>query len=45
MMYSDDMVLLSETLEGLQNIHDTLHEYCNDWKLSVNVCKTKIVSF
>lgn len=30
MMYSKDMVLLSETLESLQNKHDTLHEYCND---------------
>lgn len=45
MMYADDMVLLSESPEGLQNILDTLHEYCNDWKLSVNVCKTKIVVF
>lgn len=45
MMYSDDKVLLSEFPESLQNIHDTLHEYCNDWKLSVNVCETKIVVF
>lgn len=44
-MYAADMVLLSESPEGLQNMLDTLHEYCNDWKLTVNVCKTKIVDF
>lgn len=42
-MYADDILLLSESPESLQNILDTLHEYCNDWKLSVNVCKTKII--
>lgn len=35
MMYADDIVLLSESPEGLHNMLDTLHEYCNDWKLSV----------
>ena len=39
------MVLFSESPEGLQNILDTLHGYCNDWKKSVNVCKTNKVIF
>lgn len=42
-MHADDMVLLSNSPEGLQNILDTRHEFCNDWKLLVNVCKIKIV--
>lgn len=45
MMYADDMALLSESLDGLHNILGTLPDYCNDWKLSVIVCKTKIVVF
>ena len=24
---------------------DTLYDYCNEWKLEVNVWKTKIVTF
>lgn len=44
-MYADDMVLLSESPEGLPTIFDTIHEYWNDRKLSVNVCKINVVNF
>ena len=45
MLYADDMVLFSDSPEGLQKMLDVLYSYCNDWKLSVNVSKTKIVVF
>lgn len=45
LMYADDMVLFSESIEGLQNLLDELNEYCIAWKLSVNVAKSKIVIF
>lgn len=45
LMYADDTVLLSESKEGLQNILDNLHVYCESWNIDVNVTKTKVVVF
>jgi hypothetical protein len=39
------MVILSETPEGLQKMLDSLSNYTKEWKLKVNVQKTKIVVF
>ena len=45
LMYADDVILLSESATGLQNsLNDLLH-YCHEWKLDVNLKKTKIVAF
>ena len=44
-MYADDLVLLSETSEGLQECLNRLNDYCNTWGLEVNVNKTKTVVF
>jgi negative regulator of genetic competence, sporulation and motility len=44
-MYADDMVFFSESVEGLQAMLDTLYNYTEKWKLSVNINKTKIVVF
>ena len=45
LMYADDTVLISETSEGLQSMLDALCSYNTEWKLSLNVSKTKIVVF
>ena len=45
LMYADDLVLLSTTAEGLQNCLNKLGDYCQKWKLRVNIDKTKIVVF
>ena len=45
LMYADDTVLISETSEGLQSMLYALCSYNNEWKLSLNVSKTKIVVF
>ena len=45
LMYADDLVLISETKEGLQRQIDSLHEYCKKWKLSINIKKTKTMIF
>jgi hypothetical protein len=42
-MYADDMVIFSESVEGLQAMLDALYNYTEKWKLSVNINKTKIV--
>ena len=45
LMYADDIVLFSETEDGLQSGLNVLHDYCQKWKLTVNTQKTKIVIF
>ena len=44
-MYADDIVLLSTSPNGLQKKLDILQNYCNDWCLSVNTNKTKVLIF
>ena len=41
--YADDIVLVSETANGLQNALDRLYDYCTEWKLNVNLAKTKLL--
>jgi exonuclease III len=41
LLYADDMVLLAEDEAGLNRMMEKVKEYCNEWKLEVNVGKTK----
>ena len=43
LLYADDLVLVSETSSGLQNCLDKLQEYCDKWRLTVNIKKTKTI--
>lgn len=45
LLYADDIVIFSNTSEGLQNGLVVLAEYCSKWKLTVNIDKTKIMVF
>ena len=45
LMYADDLVLLSESPEGLQQCLTNLYDYCQIWGLEVNVKKTKSIIF
>jgi hypothetical protein len=45
LLYADDIVLLSESAEGLQHSLNALHHYCNKWDLRVNIDKTKVIIF
>ena len=45
LMYADDLILLSVTPEGLQKHIDKLSKYCDDWRLNINLKKTKIMIF
>jgi hypothetical protein len=42
-MYADDLVLFSETADGLQYQLDALFQYVNDWSLTVNTYKSKVI--
>ena len=45
LMFADDIGLISDTVTGLQKQPNILHEYCRDFKLKVNINKTKIMVF
>ena len=41
LLFADDLVILSESKEGLQSSLDKLGVYCDKWQLTVNGKKTK----
>ena len=45
LLFADDAVLFSDTIEGLQSSLNNLESYCKKWNLEVNVDKSKIVVF
>ena len=45
LLYADDIVLMSESQQGLQRSLDLLAAYCKGWQLVVNVKKNKNHSF
>ena len=45
LMFADDLVLLSSSKEGLQQSLDILHKFSQTWALSINMDKTKILTF
>ena len=45
LMYADDLVMLSETPQGLQSCLDKLKSYTVEWGLEINKNKTKILTF
>ena len=45
LLYADDIVIFANTKEQLQNSLALLLEYCNRWKLTINISKTKVIVF
>ena len=45
LLFTDEMVSLSPTKEGIQQHLDLLHRFCQTWALTVNLSKTKIIVF
>ena len=45
LLYADDTVIMAESREDLQARLNIFGEYCQKWKLKVNVEKTKIFIF
>ena len=45
LLYADDTALMAESPSGLQSCLDAFSFYCNQWKLNINVAKTKIIIF
>jgi hypothetical protein len=45
LLFADDLVLFSNTNEGLQSKLDILNDYCEEWCLGINPKKTKVIIF
>ena len=45
LMYADDLIILSESKEGLQKQIDKLENYCQKWRLQINIKKNKSMIF
>lgn len=45
LLFADDMVIVGNSVKDLQSRLDKLYEYCQQWGLTVNTAKTKIVVF
>ena len=45
LLYADDIVLLAESEEALQEMINHVADWCHNWRLMINVDKTKIVHF
>ena len=43
LMYADDLVIFSKSEKGMKECLKKLQSYCNRWRLSVNIKKTKIM--
>ncbi|WP_347452165.1 reverse transcriptase domain-containing protein, partial [Acinetobacter baumannii] len=45
LLFADDLIVLAETAEDLQRQLDKLYDYCQIWKLNVNLEKSNIMIF
>jgi hypothetical protein len=45
LLYADELVLLSESQEGLQNCLNKTWEYCKSWGLQINYAMSKVMIF
>lgn len=45
LMYADDIVFLSDSVDGLQRMINRLDVYCKNWNLTINLQKSKIMVF
>ena len=45
LLYTDNIVLLSDSERGLQPMLEKLNTWCHKWRLQINEKKTKIIHF
>ena len=44
LLFADDMIMLSTSINGMQKCFDNLKVYCDKWQLGVSIKKTKILA-
>lgn len=45
LLYADDLIILSRSKFGLQNCLDQLNNWCDSWKMEINLKKTEVMIF
>jgi len=45
LFFADDIVLMAENVDDLQKMLKIVFEFCEEWKLRVNIKKTKVMVF
>ncbi len=45
LLFADDLLMISDTVNGLQKKLNVLQKYCLKWNLTVNMYKSKVVVF
>ncbi len=45
LLFADDIVILGESEQDLQNLLNCVYEWCTNWKLKINMEKSKIIHF
>ena len=45
LLYADDTIILAEDADSLQKALDDFAQYCKEWKLDINISKSKVVIF
>ena len=45
LLYADGTVIMSESPNGLQSALNVYNDYCKQWKLTVNINKSKVIIF
>ena len=45
LLYAEDIILFANSPEEIQNSLNILNNFCNRWKLKVNINKTKVMIF
>ena len=43
LFYADDLVIMAETTDNLQSLLNILHQWCQQWRMSINIGKTKVM--
>ena len=45
LLYADDTIILAEDADSLQKALDDFAQYCKEWKLDLNISKSKVLIF
>jgi len=43
LLFADDLLLASSTVDGLQRLLDRLGDFCNHWGIEINLQKTNVI--
>jgi hypothetical protein len=43
--YADDVCIISDSIQGLQDMINDLEKYCSLWNLTVNLNKSNVIVF